>query len=223
RLYEELRRNEERLGRQLAIAREVQHGLFPEETPSGPGWQASAHFRPAQELGGDLYDFYQLGEGRLGVAAGGIAGKGVPAALYGAFASGSVRARAFERRTPAELMTRVNRTLRRRGVEGLFCTLTYALFDFETRVMRVANSGLPYPVAYRVGTGKTELIEIAGLPLGIFDNSTYEERSLELAAGDVFVFASDGLTEAYNGREEYGAARLRKQVEEHAGRPASGI
>jgi len=223
RLYEELRRNEERLGRQLAIAREIQHGLFPEENPAGPGWEASAHFRPAQELGGDLYDFYELGEGRLGVAVGDVSGKGVPAALYGAFASGSVRARAFERRAPADLMTRVNRTLRRRGVEGLFCTLTYAMFDFETRVLRVANSGLPYPVVYRARTGRSELIDLGGLPLGIFDNSNYEERSLELAAGDVFVFATDGLMEAYNGRDEYGSARLRQRLEEHAGLSAGGI
>ena len=69
-------------------------------------------------------------DGLLGLAVGDVAGKGVPAALYGAFASGTVRARAFERRAPADLLTRVNRTLRRRGVEGLFCTLAFALFDF---------------------------------------------------------------------------------------------
>src|SRR6185503_9054230 len=126
RLYEELSSREERVQHELAIARRVQHGLFPEECPSGPGWEASAHFRPAHELGGDLYDFYDLGEGLLGLAVGDVSGKGVPAALYGAFASGSVRARAFERRTPPDLMARVNRTLRRRGVEGLLCNLVYA-------------------------------------------------------------------------------------------------
>jgi len=216
-------RNEERLSRQLAIAREIQHGLFPEECPAGEHWQASAHFRPAQELGGDLYDFYELGDGRLGVAVGDVSGKGVPAALYGAFASGTVRARAFERRMPADLMTRVNRTLRRRGVEGLFCTLTYALFDFEARMMRVANSGLPYPIHYRATVGRCETIDIPGLPLGTFDGSSYDERTVELAPGDVLVFATDGVTEAYNGREEYGASRLRRQIEEGAGLPAARL
>ena len=89
-----------------------------------------------------------MGEGLLGLAVGDVAGKGVPAALYGAFASGMVRARAFERRAPHDLMARVNRTLRRRGVEGLFCTLGYALFDFGARTVRIANSGLPYPLAF---------------------------------------------------------------------------
>jgi sigma-B regulation protein RsbU (phosphoserine phosphatase) len=149
RLVAELRRKEDRLDRELKIARDVQQGLLPEDEPQGPGWEASAHFLPARELGGDLYDFYELDRRRLGLAVGDVAGKGVPAALYAAFASGTVRARAFEKRAPAALMTRVNRTLRRRGVEGLFCTLAYALFDFEEGTVTLANSGLPYPLHYR--------------------------------------------------------------------------
>lgn len=220
RLYDELLAKEERLDRELSIARGIQRGLFPESCPSGPGWEASAHFRPAQELGGDLYDFFEVGEGRLGLAVGDVSGKGVPAALYGAFASGSIRARAFEKHGPAALLTRVNRTLRRRGVEGLFCTLAYALFDFEAGSVRVANSGLPYPLHFRAGSGRCEPIEIGGLPLGTFEGATYEERALDLAAGDVFVFGTDGAVEAYNGKEEYGAARLRRQVEANAQLPA---
>lgn len=220
RLYDELLAREERLDRELSIARDIQRGLFPESSPSGPGWEASAHFRPARELGGDLYDFYEIGEGRLGLAIGDVSGKGVPAALYGAFASGSIRARAFEKHGPAALLTRVNRTLRRRGVEGLFCTLSYALFDFESATVHVANSGLPYPLHYRAAVGRCEPIEIGGLPLGSFEGAAYEERALELAPGDVFVFGTDGAVEAYNGKEEYGAARLRRQVEAGAQLPA---
>ena len=96
-------------------SQDVQHGLFPEDDPSGPAFETSSHFRPARELGGDLYDFYDIGEQVLGVAVGDVAGKGVPAALYAAFASGTVRARAFERHLPADLLYRANRTLRRRG------------------------------------------------------------------------------------------------------------
>jgi sigma-B regulation protein RsbU (phosphoserine phosphatase) len=213
RLVAELRKKETRVHHELAIARRIQHGLFPEETPAGPGWQASAHFRPARELGGDLYDFYDIGDGLLGVAVGDVAGKGVPAALYGAFASGTVRSRAFERRTPAALLERVNRTLRRRGVEGLFCTLAFALFDFGARTVRVANSGLPYPLHFRAATGRCEPVEAAGLPLGLFGESRYEEREIPLSAGDVFVFHTDGITEAHNGRGAYGVASLREAVE----------
>jgi sigma-B regulation protein RsbU (phosphoserine phosphatase) len=216
RLYAEIRRNEERLGRELKIAREIQHALFPEGSPAGPGWQASAHFRPARELGGDLYDFYDLGGGQLGVATGDVAGKGVPAALYAAFASGAVRSRAFERRAPADLMQRVNRTLRRRGVEGLFCTLSYALFDFQDRSLRVANSGLPHPLHYRAAEGRASPLSVSGLPLGTFDGVSYEEVEVALGAGDVVVFYTDGFVDARRGREEYGSERLLDGLVRHA-------
>ena len=216
RLYAEIRKNEERLGRELRIARDVQHALFPEGSPSGAGWEASAHFRPARELGGDLYDFYDMGGGLLGVATGDVAGKGVPAALYAAFASGTIRARAFERRPPADLMQRVNRSLRRRGIEGLFCTLAYALFDFQDRSLRVANSGLPHPFHYRAAEGRAAPLDVSGLPLGTFDGVSYDEVTVELAKGDVVVFYTDGLVEALQGREEYGPERLQRGLEAHA-------
>jgi sigma-B regulation protein RsbU (phosphoserine phosphatase) len=223
RLYAELRRRDERLRRELRIARDVQRALFPEGSPAGPGWEASAHFRPARELGGDLYDFYEMGGGLLGVTVGDVAGKGVPAALYAAFTSGTVRSRAFERRTPADLLQRVNRTLRRRGIEGLFCTLSYALFDFPERTLRLANSGLPYPLHYRAAAGQAAPVTVSGLPLGTFDGTTYEELSLPLAPGDVFVFYTDGIVEALRGREEYGVDRLLKGLEAHAGLSASAL
>jgi len=220
RLYAEIYKRDERLHRELRIAREIQHALFPEGSPKGAGWEASAHFRPARELGGDLYDFYDMGNGLLGVATGDVAGKGVPAALYAAFTSGSVRSRAFERRTPADLMQRVNRTLRRRGVEGLFCTLAYALFDFQERSLKLANSGLPHPVHYSAADRKARKLPVSGLPLGTFDGVSYDEVEIALAPGDVFVFYTDGLVEARTRHEDYGEERLLRGVEQHSGRPA---
>jgi sigma-B regulation protein RsbU (phosphoserine phosphatase) len=224
RLYDELVRRDERLNRELDIARRVQHGLFPEDCPAGVGWEASAHFLPAQELGGDLYDFYDLGEGAFAVAVGDVAGKGIPAALYGAFASGIVRARALERTyRPGALLARVNRTLRRRGVEGLFCTLAYAAFDLRARRLTMANSGLPYPLHYRAELERCETLALPGLPLGAFDGSSYEERSVDLRSGDVVVFFTDGVIEASREGEEYGIRRLVEQVERYATLSAAGL
>jgi sigma-B regulation protein RsbU (phosphoserine phosphatase) len=223
RLYAEIRKGEARIGRELKIAREIQHALFPEGAPAGPGWEASAHFRPARELGGDLYDFYDMGGGLLAVATGDVAGKGVPAALYAAFISGAVRSRAYERRGPADLMQRVNRTLRRRGIEGLYCTLAYALFDFQDRSLRLANSGLPHPFHYRAATGRAGQLDVSGLPLGTFDGASYDEIAVDLAPGDVFVFYTDGLVEGRRGREEYGPERLVRGLEAHATLPAPAL
>src|SRR5262249_58446849 len=120
---------------------------------------------------------------------------------------GAVRSRAFERRAPSDLLTRVNRTLRRRGIEGLFCTLGYALFDFPARSLRLANSGLPYPLLYRAETGRCAAVEVGGLPLGSFDSSTYDELALELSAGGGLVFHTDGVARARAGTDDYRAAR----------------
>jgi sigma-B regulation protein RsbU (phosphoserine phosphatase) len=224
RLYEEILRKEKRMERELAIAERIQRGLFPEESPRGEGWEASAHFFPARELGGDLYDFYNIAPGILGLAVGDVSGKGVPAALYGAFASGVVRSRAFQLPPPlpADVLASANRTLFRRGVEGLFCTLTFATFDFTERVLRLANSGLPYPLHYRAATRTCAPIDAGGLPLGAFDGSSYEERTLPLEKGDVFVFHTDGVSEAHNGIEAYGVARLVRLVQETAAQPDLG-
>jgi sigma-B regulation protein RsbU (phosphoserine phosphatase) len=223
RLYAQIVRRDAALRRELTMAREIQHGLFPERAPTGAGFEAAAQFRPARELGGDLHDFYELGEGLLGLSVGDVSGKGVAAALFGAFTSGTVRARAFERHPPANLLERVNRTLVRRGTEGLFCTLSFSLFDFAGRRLRIASSGLPYPLRFEASTGRCTPLEIPGVPLGLFANSTYEEREVSLAAGDVWVFYSDGVTEGTRGEEEYGMERLKQQVCAHAGQSAAEI
>jgi sigma-B regulation protein RsbU (phosphoserine phosphatase) len=219
RLYEELRRKDERLGRELGIARRSS-GLFPERRRGARVETRPTSSPPARWGRPRLLRFQRAG---LGVAVGDVAGKGVPAALYGAFASGTVRARAFEKRPPGDLLARVNRTLRRRGVEGLYCSLMYAIFDFQARKVCLANSGLPYPLRYRASTGTCEEIEVSGLPLGTFDDSRYEEQEIGLEAGDVFVFATDGVTEARNAHEDYGAERLRRLVESLARLPATAL
>jgi sigma-B regulation protein RsbU (phosphoserine phosphatase) len=221
RLYEDITRRETRYRKELTIAQRIQEGLFPEDSPKGNLWDASAHFLPARELAGDLFDFYDLDEYKLGVSVGDVAGKGVPAALFGAFTSGTIRARAFQRAAPRDILFRANRTLIRRAVEGLYCALTYALFNFQTKELRIANSGLPYPIHYRASTKKAAPVVLPGIPLGLFDNIEYDEVSLPIESGDVFVFHSDGLTEAWNGKEEFGSARLAALVAKHAKRPAA--
>jgi phosphoserine phosphatase RsbU/P len=223
RLYETLAKQEERVGRELELAQWIQQNLFPDQPPAGAGWDASAHFLPATELGGDLYDFFELGEGVLGLAVGDVLGKGVPAALLGAFVSGSIRARAMERRAPGDLMTRVNRTLRKRGAEGFYCTVAFAVFDFPRRRMVLANSGLPYPLVYRAAERRVETIDLPGFPMGTFTDSTYEERVVPLAAGDVVVFYTDGLTEAHGETDDFGTERLAAQIEAAAGGTAAEV
>ena len=223
RLYEDITKRETRYRKELAIAQRIQEGLFPEESPKGARWEASAHFLPARELAGDLFDFYDLDEHRLGLSIGDVAGKGVPAALFGAFTSGTIRARAFQKAPPKEVLFRANRTLIRRSVEGLYCALTFAVFDFQANEVRIANSGLPYPIHLKASQKQAAPIVLPGVPLGLFDNVEYDEIAIPLEPGDVFVFHSDGVTEAWNGKEEFCSARLAALVAKHAHKSARDL
>ncbi len=153
----------------------------------------------------------------LVVAVGDVSGKGVPAALYSAFAAELVRGRTFRRRylpdrsSPAGVLSSVNTILHQRQLEEYYCTLCYAVFDLKRRVMTLANSGLPYPI--RCTGDSCAQIELPGVPLGSFPGSTYDEVSYPLHAGDVFVFCSDGVFEAMDAiGQEFTATRLLEVV-----------
>ena len=222
RLYETIRSNEVRLEKEVRFAQRVQAALLPTELPKRlKGVDVAARFAPARELGGDLYDFLSPEPNSLVVAVGDVSGKGVPAALYSAFAGELVRSRTFRRRyqpersSPAGVLASMNTILYQRQLEEYYCTLCYAVFDFKRRTVTMANSGLPYPIRCRPGekgvstAGSASSVELAGVPLGSFPGSSYDETTFDLAAGDLFVFCSDGVFEARNeGGEEFGAARL---------------
>jgi sigma-B regulation protein RsbU (phosphoserine phosphatase) len=214
RLYETIRANELRLEKELRFAQRVQSALLPTELPKRmKGVDVAARFTPARELGGDLYDFLAPEPNTLVIAVGDVSGKGVPAALYSAFAGELIRSRTFRRRytpersSPAGVLASMNTILHERQLEEYYCTLCYAAFDFKRRTVIMANSGLPYPV--RASGDTVFQIELPGVPLGSFAGSVYDEVSFELAAGDIYVFCSDGVFEASNAAgEEFAAQRL---------------
>lgn len=223
RLYETIRANEARIEKELRFAQRVQEALLPTELPKRlKGVDVAARLAPARELGGDLYDFLSPEPNSLVVAVGDVSGKGVPAALYSAFVGEIVRSRTFRRRFtperfgPAGVLASMNNILCERQLEAYYCTLCYAVFDLKRRNVVLANSGLPYPLRLRAGGTPTAAdsevgaqIVLPGVPLGSFPGTTYDELTFDLAAGDVFVFCSDGVLEANDplGRE-FGASQL---------------
>ena len=224
RLYETIQSNQIRLDKEVRFAQRVQAALLPTELPKRlKGVEVAARFEPARELGGDLYDFLAPEPNTLVVAVGDVSGKGVPAALYSAFAGELVRSRTFRRRylpersSPAGVLASINTILYERQLEEYYCTLCYAAFDFKRRSVAIANSGLPYPIrcsrARHGHPAGAEQIVLPGVPLGSFFGSTFDELTLDLAAGDVFVFCTDGVFEATDtlGRE-FGAGRLMEVV-----------
>src|SRR3954469_23452967 len=216
RLYETISANEVRLEKEIRFAQRVQAALLPTELPKRlKNVDVCAHFSPARELGGDLYDYLAPEPNSLVVAVGDVSGKGVPAALYSAFAGELIRSRTFRRRyaperfSPAGVLASTNTILHERQLEEYYCTLCYAVFDFKRRTLTLANSGLPYPVQYCGNTRQVSQIELPGVPLGAFAGTSYDELSLELSTGDVYLFCSDGVTEAVDGLgREFGNERL---------------
>ncbi len=214
RLYEEVRSNEERMEKELRFAQRVQTALLPAAPPKRlKGIEVAAAFAPARELGGDFHDYLSPESQTLVVAVGDVSGKGVPAALYSVFAAELIRGRTFRRRylpdrsSPAGVLSSVNTILQQRQLEEYYCTLCYTVFDLKRRVMTMANSGLPYPIRCTADT--CAQIELPGVPLGSFQGSTYDEVTLALHSGDLFVLCTDGVYEAMNAKaQEFTAARL---------------
>jgi sigma-B regulation protein RsbU (phosphoserine phosphatase) len=218
RLYEAIRANEIRLEKEIRFAQRVQAALLPTELPKRmKGVDVAARFAPARGLGGDLYDFLTPEPHTLVVAVGDVSGKGVPAALYGAFAGELVRSRTFrgryapDRFSPAGVLASMNTILHERQLEEYYCTLCYAVLDVKRRTVVLANAGSPYPI--RCSSDGVAQIELPGVPLGSFAGSEYDELTYPLALGDVFVFCSDGVSEANDalGRE-FGSDRLLEVV-----------
>jgi len=179
-----IRINEVRLEKELRFAQRVQMALLPVDLPKRiKGVDVAARFSPARELGGDLYDFLAPEPNSLVVAVGDVSGKGVPAALYSAFAGELVRSRTFRRRfmperaSPATVMASMNTILHERQLEEYYCTLCYAVFDFKRRTVVMANSGLPYPIRGNLDT--VSQVELPGVPLGSFAGSSYDEATFD--------------------------------------------
>jgi sigma-B regulation protein RsbU (phosphoserine phosphatase) len=196
RLYEEIARQERRLERDLALARELQFRLLPQAMPKVGHLELAARFSPARAIGGDLYDFVPYSLSRLGIVIGDVSGKGAPAAIYAALVNGILRSHAPIEPGPAEMLSAVNFSLAERRIEAQYICLLYMVWDDQRRTLQIANSGIPRPIY--VHDGKTEIVEATGLPLGLFDEADHDELTFKTKPGDLFVFFSDGILDARN-------------------------
>ncbi len=213
-LYEKVAENERRLDSELEIARQIQLQLLPEKIPPIGGLELAALFTPAAHLGGDLYDLIRFNDGRFAITVGDVSGKGAPAALYGALASGVIRTRATRKYAPAKMLELVNQSLNQRPIGTQYIALVYAVYEPATKRLSFSNSGLPYPICAH-GDGKgVGFLNVSGIPLGLLPDSKYEERVIEIHEGDLIVFYTDGIAERRDPEgEEFGLERLAELVQ----------
>ncbi len=206
----------ERIAQELRVARLIQQTLLPKALPETPGYELAAHYQPAREVGGDFYDFVELGDGRLGLVVGDVTDKGVPAALVMATTRTLLRAVAQRIDSPGDVLERVNDVLYPDIPPNMFVTCLYAILDQETGRLHYANAGhdLPY-VKHEDGAKE---LRARGMPLGLMPGMAYEEKEIFLMPGDSVLFYSDGLVEAHDPtRDMFGFPRLQGFVGAHPG------
>ena len=201
----------ERIEQELRIARLIQQTLLPKTLPELPGYEVAAYYRPAREVGGDFYDFFELEDGRLGLVMGDATDKGMPAALVMATTRSVLRAVAQSSNSPAEVLKRANDALVADIPANMFVTCFYAILEPKSGRLLYANAGhdLPY---LRRGWGAEEL-RARGMPLGLMPGMSYEEKEIVLDAGEGVLFYSDGLVEAHDPKGElFGFPRLQRLI-----------
>jgi serine phosphatase RsbU (regulator of sigma subunit) len=208
RLYDLAETRRIRLEQELEMARAVQKSLLPTHPPAIPGFTLVADWRPAREIAGDFYDFFSLPDGRWGIVLADVSGKGAPAALYMAMTRSLIRSEAGRHTHPSAVLTEVNRRLLAESSNEMYVTVFYAVLDPILGSLTYANAA-HHPPFLRRASGAVERLAPGGLMMGLFEQLTLSDETVDLRSGDALVGYTDGLTDAVNRQDEdYGHVRL---------------
>jgi serine phosphatase RsbU (regulator of sigma subunit) len=223
-----------RLAEELRIARVIQMSLLPQGPIGIPGLAMTANCTPAREVGGDYYDVLPIDDHRIGVLIADVSGKGTSAALYMAELKGLMLSLTQIHMSPRALMIAANRIIAANLDARSFITMTYAVVDLRTRTMTYARAGHT-PLMYLPGPGSAgpqglRVLAPDGLVLGLKIDSgemferLLREETIPLHAGDLYLFFTDGISEAMNAGEDcFGETRLGRLIEAHAGLPSDEL
>lgn len=196
RLYEEVEKRRREMEEDLLAASRLQRIIMPGEAPEISGLEIGIGARPAREISGDIYDFFEHSQDYAMIAFGDSSGKGAAAALYGAMVSGLLRSIGHRRRGPAVLLRTLNELLMERQVAAQYATLLGILWRASSKTLTIANAGAIPPFIIR----KKKIIhpQIAGVPIGLLEERDYEETDVKLKSGDVVILISDGFQDQRN-------------------------
>jgi sigma-B regulation protein RsbU (phosphoserine phosphatase) len=196
-----------RLEHEIELARSIQKTFLPERVPEIPGYDLSAINLPSEEVSGDYYDMIRVAENQWGIVVADVFGKGIPASLVMASFRASLLAEIRNNYSIGIIMTKVNRLIWE-SVEPERCvTAWYGVLDARARVLTYSNAGHFFPLVLR--GSRVIHLKRGGMILGVLEDTKYEEGRIDLKAGDLLLFFTDGLTEAESpGGEPYGEDRL---------------
>ena len=202
---------------ELETASQMQMRLMPTGNPAVPGFSIAGRCRPATHVGGDFFQYYPRGQGRLSVAMADVTGHGMQAAIPNVLFSGMLENQMESEVDPETLMDNLNRSLTRSLEPRTFVCFSLGELDPDLRRIRLVNGGCPYPYHFIAETSKVCEVETGALPLGLRAGSQYSSIDCDLAIGDRIVFCSDGIIEASNADGQlFGFERTRLTVEQLA-------
>ncbi|MBP1740124.1 MAG: Serine phosphatase RsbU subunit sigma [Deltaproteobacteria bacterium] len=225
RLFEE-NLEKQRMEEELSIARDLQMSMLPAECPSLAGFGIAAVSIPAREVGGDFYDFIEMGKDKIGFVIGDVTGKSVSGALVMSAARSVFRMLSEEQIGVGEIMIRANRRTKKDIKSGMFVALLYVILDGGSRTVSLCSAGQTQPIHVSAKTGKAELVQTQGdnFPLGILDGADYQETTLQLEPEDKLIFYTDGIVEAMNEQKGiFGFDRLLQVAEAGRGLKAEEL
>jgi serine phosphatase RsbU (regulator of sigma subunit) len=206
----------ERMEEELSIARDLQESMLPATCPEIEGFELAATSIPAREVGGDFFDFIEMGEDKVGLVIADVTGKSVSGALVMSASRSVFRMLSEEQMTVDEIMVRANRRTKKDIKSGMFVALLYAVLDAKDHSLNLCSAGQTLPIHLSAETGEAILMETKGdtFPLGILEEADYQETTLQLAPGDKVILYTDGIVEAMNKEEEiFGFERLLEVVQ----------
>jgi sigma-B regulation protein RsbU (phosphoserine phosphatase) len=212
RLYQDSLK-QQRLLEELSVAQQIQLSLLPETPPVVAGWEFAAFYRPARQIGGDFYDFFDLPGKRSewGIIIADVADKGIPSALYMALSRTVIRTTALSGRSPASALMRASHLILNDSQSDLFLSAFYSKLDTKTGRLIYCSAGHNPALWFCASDGKCQELTTPGIILGAFDDIELEEQRVDISPGDVLVLYTDGVTEAINPAEqEFGVEKLRE-------------
>lgn len=202
------------LERDMEIAAQVQQSFLPSEPPTIAGYEFAHYYQSAQSVGGDLFDYVRLPDGRWAFVIADVSGKGVPAALLMAHLRASCRHHLFGTTSAERAMNDLNLEMANSPLGYRFITLSIAILDPAQNEVHLASAGHPPPVLRRRGK-PTDFVGLkeSGMPLGILDEQNYKSLAIKIEPGDTLLFYTDGITEAINSRNElFAKERIRDTI-----------
>ncbi|RLC01289.1 MAG: hypothetical protein DRH90_16535 [Deltaproteobacteria bacterium] len=207
----------ERMEEELSIAKDLQVSMLPAECPRVEGLEIAAYSMSAMEVGGDFYDFIEMGADKACLVIGDVTGKSVSGALVMSASRSIFRMLSEENFSVADIMIRANRRTKKDIKSGMFVALLYAVLDAKEKRIQMCSAGQTQPIHLRAGAETADLVETIGdtFPLGILEEVDYQETQVQVASGDKLVFYTDGIVEAMNPASEmFGFERLQEIIQQ---------